>query len=95
MEKSKNIFAFICCAILVEATITYLNQFFVQGQFAWQMLASIGFGILLAIAYKLDLPEYFDIKSHIPFVGQIITGILISRGANYFYDLIGKITNIS
>ena len=93
MEKSKNVFAFICCAVLVEATITYLNQFFVEGGFAWQMLMSIGFGILLALAYKLDLPEYFDMKSGIPLVGQIVTGILISRGSNYVFDLIGRLAS--
>ena len=81
-------------AILVEAIITYINQFFISGTFCWEIFSSICFGILLAVAYKLDLPEYFDMKSNIPFIGQIITGILISRGANYVYDLIGKFTNI-
>lgn len=94
MEKNKNVFALVASAILVEATITYINQFFVAENFCYEMFLSICFGMIVAIAYKLDLPEYFDIKSSIPFVGQIITGILISRGSNYVYDLIGKFTNI-
>lgn len=94
MEKSKNVFGLLASAVLVEAIITYTNQFFVEGRFVWQMLLGICFGVLLAIAYKLDLPEYFDMESSIPFVGQVVTGILISRGANYVYDLIGKFTNI-
>lgn len=74
-------------AVLVEGCITYMNQFFVEGHFYWQMLMSIIFGILTSIAYNLDIPSFFNFKSKIPFVGNLITGILISRGSNYIYDL--------
>ena len=46
-------------AILIEAIITYFNQFFLQENFCWQMLFSIAFGIVIAVAYKLDLPAHF------------------------------------
>lgn len=55
------------------------------------MLLGISLGIIVAILYNLDLPEYFNIKSRIPYIGCIFTGILISRGSNYIYDLISKI----
>ena len=56
---------------------------------------SICFGIIIAISYNLDLPEYFNIKSRIPYVGCILTGILLSRGSNYIFDLFSKITSIN
>ncbi|MDQ5983466.1 MAG: hypothetical protein RUMPE_00485 [Eubacteriales bacterium SKADARSKE-1] len=90
----KKTFGFICFAIIIEAVITYANQFFVSGSFSWEMLASIILGILVAVAYKLDLPEYFNLKSNLPYVGNILTGILLSRGSNYVFDLINKITNL-
>lgn len=81
-------------SILIESLITYFKEFFVYGDFSFSMLFSIILGIVIAVAYKLDLPEYLDLKSSIPYVGNILTGILISRGSNYLYDLITKLTAI-
>ena len=81
-------------AILIEAIITYFNQFFVQENFCWQMLFSIALGIIIAVAYKLDLPAHFNLNSQIPYVGCVLTGILLSRGSNYLFDLLNKISKI-
>ena len=81
-------------AILIEAIITYFNQFFVQENFCGQMLFSIALGIIIAVAYKLDLPAHFNLNSQIPYVGCILTGILLSRGSNYVFDLLNKISKI-
>ena len=48
-------------AILIEVIITYLNQFFVQENFCWQITLSIVLGIVIAVIYKLDLPACFKI----------------------------------
>lgn len=79
-------------AILIEGIITYINHFLVREDFCWEMVFSISLGIIVALAYNLDLPEYFNIKSRIPFLGCVLTGILISRGSNYTFDLLSKIT---
>lgn len=79
----------IMITVLVEGIITYFNEFFVSGNAPWQMIFS-----LVAIAYKFDLPRYLNMESNIPYVGCILTGILISRGSNYIYDLISKLTAI-
>ena len=78
-------------AILIEAIITYFNQFFVQENFCWQMLFSVVLGIVIAVAYKLDLPAHFNLNSQIPYVGCVLTGILLSRGSNYVFDLLKKL----
>lgn len=82
-------------AVLTESIITYFKEFFVNGDFSFSMLLSIVLGILIAVAYKLDLPEYLDLKSSIPYVGNVLTGILISRGSNYIYDILKVITYIN
>ena len=67
-------------AILIEAIITYFNQFFVQEDFCWQMALSIVLGIVIAVAYKLlDLPACFNLRSDVPYVGSVLTGILLLR----------------
>lgn len=89
-NKTFGIAAF---AILIEGIITYINQFLIQENFCWQMALSLILGIIVAVAYKLDLPSYFNLKSDIPYVGCILTGILLSRGSNYIFDLIKKLLN--
>ncbi len=80
-------------AILIEGIITYINQFLIQENFCWEMATSLVLGIIVAVAYKLDLPSYFNLKSDIPYIGCILTGILLSRGSNYVFDLITKLLN--
>ena len=84
-------FEFLTFAILIESLITYINQFFVKESFCWQMALSLILGIIIAVAYKLDLPAYFNLKSEIPYSGRILTGILLSRGSNYVFGLLGKL----
>ena len=88
-------FEFAAFAILIESLITYINQFFIQENFCWQMALSLVLGIIIALAYKLDLPAYFNLKSDIPYIGRILTGILLSRESNYFFDLFSKIISIN
>ena len=82
----------VMAAVLVEGIITYFNEFFVTGDAPWQMILSLVLGTVVAIAYKFDLPRYLNMESNVPYIGCILTGILISRGANYIYDLLTKIT---
>lgn len=89
---NQDISKMIMTAILIEGIITYFNEFFVSGIAPWQMIFSLILGIIISVAYKLDLPQYLNLKSSIPYVGSVLTGILISRGSNYLYDLITKLT---
>lgn len=89
---SNNVFGILAFSILVEAIVTYVNQFFVDGNFSWKMLLAIALGIIVAVAYNLDLPAHFNLKSQIPYIGCILTGILISRGSNFVFDIIKKLT---
>lgn len=88
-------FGIITFAILIEGLVTYINQFFVQENFCWQMLVSVILGIVMAVAYKLDLPAYLNLNSQIPYAGSVLTGILLSRGSNYIFDLLNKLIKLS
>ena len=82
-------------AIMIEAIITYINQFFVNGEFCWEMLLSMIFGIIISIAYDIDVTKHFNLSPRIPYISNILTGILLSRGSNYIYDLMTKLTCIN
>ena len=78
----------------IESIITYINQFFIQEIFSWQIFLSIILGIIVAVAYKIDLPAYFNLKSDVKYIGSILTGILLARGSNYIYDILEKVIAI-
>ena len=92
---NKDISKLITICILVENMVTYINNFFVATELHYQMVLSLIFGIFIAVAYKIDLLKLADIESEIPYIGSILTGVLISRGSNYIYDLMSKILQIN
>lgn len=87
-------FGIIFAAIVVEGIITYVKQFVVDKEFQWQMLVGLLLGVLVAVVYNLDLFELVGMTAVVPFVGCVLTGIVISRGSNYVYDLIDLIAGI-
>ena len=93
MEKTT--FGIVAFSILIESLITYYKEFFTGGNVPWEIVVSLILGEIVAIAYNLDLPAYFNLNSKIPYVGCILTGILISRGSNYVFDIIKRLTNVN
>lgn len=81
-------FSLVFLAIIVEAIITYCKEFFVKGNLHWEMLISIAIGVLTAIAYGVDVFSMVGMQSNVPLLGNILTGILVSRGSNYVCDLV-------
>jgi len=56
----------------------------------WKALAlrytAVLIGVALCIVYQADILLYFDLTSPWPWVGYLITGILIGRGSNFVHD---------
>lgn len=90
---NENMIKIMSLSVIIESLITYFKEFFVYECFSISMVFSIILGIAIAIIYKLDLPECFNLKSTVPYIGNILTGLLISRGSNYIYDLINTLTS--
>ena len=54
-------------------------------------VGTLAIGIALALMAKADLPCAVGLE--LPAIaGQIITGILISRGSNYLHDLVSRLS---
>ena len=79
--------AILIMSILTESIITYIKTFVVDRKIKWQMIAAVVLSIAVCLAYSLDIPALVGIESNLPYVGNIITGILVSRGSNYVYDI--------
>lgn len=92
MEKFFNV---ILIAFVIEGVVTYVKTWFVDGDFKWQQLVTVAFGILIAVAYDIDLIAQLGAVSIIPFLGNALTGVLISRGSNYVNDFIKSISSFT
>nr|DAP62621.1 MAG TPA: holin [Caudoviricetes sp.] len=88
-------FGIILMAIVIEGIISYIRQLFVDRHFQWQIFVAVVIGITIAILYGLDLFALFDMVPSVPYVGMVLTGILMSRGSNYIFDLIKQIQQYS
>jgi hypothetical protein len=82
-------------AVLVEAIVTALKPVWDpdKRKVSFGALASLIVGLGIAFAAGMDLCSAAGVPIHVPVVPQLITGILISRGANYVYDILSQIRN--
>ena len=51
---------------------------------------SVLIGVALCIVYQVDLLLYFNLIPPWPWVGSLITGLLIGRGSNFVHDFAGR-----
>jgi len=77
-------------AIVVEAIIEYFGSFLNKG-FHFKQLFSLTFGMIFAVIYRIDLLGVVGLHTDVPFVGMVLSGILLSRGSNYIADLMKKL----
>ena len=47
-------------------------------------------GVLLCVAYRADLLVLANLHAPLPWIGFIITGLLIGRGANFVHDFTSR-----
>ena len=78
-------------AILVEAVVETLKMVWKPGSFSFTMLLAMGVGILVSILANLDVFMLAGVNIGMPYVANVLTGIIISRGANYLFDLFSKL----
>ena len=78
-------------AIVIEGVITYIKEIFVNKNVMWQQVLGIVLGIVVAIGYKAYLFALFGLTSTIPLLGCVLTGVLLSRGSNYIFDLVKQL----
>lgn len=79
-------------AFLVEAIWETLKLIWDKGKLCLDCIGSLVIGVLISIIAKIDIFELQGLVLSIPFIGYILTGILISRGSNFIHDLYGKIS---
>lgn len=86
----------IVAALLIEAIINIIKNI-KEKETSWKYWASLIFGIALSVLvaynWNIDLFKMIGMpEGQIPYVGAILTGLILSRGSNVVSDLIGLIS---
>ena len=85
-----EITTFIIVAILVEAIVENLKDV-ITDKPNISRISAILIAIIICILAKIDLFAIVGIYFEWQIVAYLLTGIIISRGANFVNDLFGKI----
>lgn len=82
-------------AILVESITNALKPIWDETKrgISYTAVVPLMVGVIIALAADLDLFGIFGLDITWPLVPQMLTGIVISRGANFVYDLISRVQN--
>lgn len=89
----ENLLIILVVATLVEAIWENLKMVWQSGKLNVDMIGSLVISILVAIFTKIDIFSALGISINI-YVGSILTGIIISRGANFVHDILSKIEKL-
>lgn len=83
----------IIIAILVEAIWENLKMIWEKGRISVNRCGSLLLAILICLLGNIDIFPVVGITLQVPFIGAGLTGIIVSRGANFVNDLFSKINN--
>ena len=91
----ENLLQITAIAILAEAVWENLKMIWQDGKVSIDRIGALIVSIVISMTTQLDVFAILNFGISIPFVGSFLTGILISRGANFIHDLLNKIQTIS
>ena len=79
-------------ALLIEAIWENIKMVWQNGKFSIDKIGSWVISILICILAKIDIFPIVNLSIMVPVIGSILTGIIVSRGANFVHDLFNKIS---
>ena len=81
----------IIVAILVEAIWENIKLIYQDKKISVSMIGSLVIAILLCVLGSIDIFPIVGISISIPVIDNVLTGIIVSRGANFVSDLFTKL----
>lgn len=87
MEVGGIILKILVAAMVGEAIWETLKMIWENGKYNIDKIGAIAVGLLIAFGAQLDIFAAAGIPLVIPYLGFVLTGILLSRGANFVHDL--------
>lgn len=86
-----NILSLIVVALIVEAVWETSKMIWQNGKLSIDRIGAIVVSEVFVYGIQVDMFTMIGLPFHMHFVGMALTGLLISRGANFVHDLLVKI----
>lgn len=90
----ENLFIILTVALIAESVWETLKMTWQKGKLCLDRVGALVVSLVICIDIKLDMLTLLGIKTTIPFIGIVLTAILISRGSNFLHDLLEKIGQV-
>lgn len=78
-------------AILIEAIWENLKMIWKDKQISFNVLGVLILSVIICLLSNIDIFPIVGIPLLLPFVGNVFTGIIVARGANFVNDLFTKL----
>ena len=78
-------------AILVEAIWENIKMIFPDKKVSISMIGSLIVAVLVCVLTSVDIFPVVGLTITVPFIGSVLTGIIVARGANLVSDLFTKL----
>lgn len=90
MSIGAGVIMFVMVAMLAESIWETAKMVWQDGKVSIDRIGALVVGVLLAVGMQIDLFATLGCPFSIPWMGMILTGVLLSRGSNFIHDLLGK-----
>lgn len=94
MSIVEGLLLFVVVAMLGESIWETAKMVWQDGKLSVDRIGALVVGLVLAVGLQIDLFAALGCPFKYPWVGMILTGILLSRGSNFIHDLLNKIAGI-
>ena len=90
----ENLIIILTVALIAESVWETLKMTWQKGKLCLDRVGALVVSLVICIDIKLDMLTLLGIKTTIPFIGIVLTAILISRGSNFLHDLLERIGQV-
>lgn len=90
----ENLFIILTVALIAESVWETLKMTWQKGKVSLDRVGALIVSLVICMDIKLDMLTLLGINTTIPFIGIILTAILISRGSNFLHDLLERIGQV-
>lgn len=78
-------------AFLVEAIVETVKMIYEEGKVQIPVITSLIIGILISLTVGIDIFKVLEIPVKIPYIGEVLAGVLMSRGGNFIHEVFNKL----
>lgn len=90
----ESLFTILIVALIAESIWETLKMIWQQGKISIDRIGALIVSLVICFGVRLDILSLLEINGKIPYLGIILTSILISRGSNFVHDLMVKLGQV-